>query len=338
VPASRVLVVDPAGPDPAVLDLAAQVLSSGGLVAFATETVYGLGAIATQPAAVARIFAVKGRPAVNPLIVHVAGCEQARLCAWEWPERAARLAARFWPGPLTLVVRRTAVIPDLVTAGKDTVALRAPASAVARGLIERVRQPIAAPSANRSNRLSPTRAEHVLADLDGRIDLVIDSGPTTLGLESTVLDLTGELPRLLRPGPISRSKLEEALGGSRVLEEAPGASPAHPTSPGQMPVHYAPQTPAYYARSRGELGTLALPEGTSLIVFGEQAGEIPQTVANQFVLESPESASRALYDVLHRCDALAGEAIVVVLPPEEPQWHAVRDRLIRACRPLSEKT
>ena len=209
--ASRVLVVDFADPDPALLDLAAQVLLSGGLAAFATETVYGLGAIATQPAAVARIFAVKGRPAFNPLIVHVADIEQARQCAREWPEQAQRLAAQFWPGPLTLVLRRTAVIPDLVTAGKDTVALRAPAGAVARGLIERVRQPVAAPSANRSNAISPTRAEHVLADLDGQIDVVIDSGPTTLGLESTVLDLTGEFPRLLRPGPISRSDLELAL-------------------------------------------------------------------------------------------------------------------------------
>jgi L-threonylcarbamoyladenylate synthase len=269
--------------------------------------------------------------------VHVRDISQARQCAGEWPEEAQRLAARFWPGPLTLVVPRAAIIPDLVTAGKDTVALRVPSGAVARNLIERVGQPVAAPSANRSNRISPTRAEHVWADFEGQIDLLIDSGPTTLGLESTVLDLTGEIPRLLRPGPISRSELVQALGGARVLDQAPGESPALPNSPGQMPVHYAPRTPAFYVGSRQELAKLALPEDASLIVIGEQAGAIALTLANQYVLESPESASRALYDVLHRCDALVTAAIVVVLPPDEPEWQAVRDRLMRACRPLSER-
>lgn len=337
LPASRVIVVDPARPDPAALDLAAGILKNGGLVAFATETVYGLGGIATQPAAVARIFAVKGRPAINPVIVHVSGIREARECASAWPDDAQRLAARFWPGPLTLVLHRTAIIPDLVTAGKDTVALRAPAGAVARGLIERVGLPVAAPSANRSNRISPTRAEHVLADLDGELDLLIDSGPTTLGLESTVLDLTGPLPRLLRPGPISKLELEQALGGHPVLEQTAAETEASPASPGQMPVHYAPRTPAFYVRSRQELARFTLPEDTALILIGAQARAIKRTVADQFVLESPESAARALYDVLHRCDALAKKAIVVVLPPEKPEWHAVRDRLLRACRPLAER-
>ena len=184
----------------------------GGLVAFATETVYGLGAIATLPEAVSRIFAAKERPAINPVIVHVAGVAQAGHCVAEWPATAQTLAERFWPGPLTLVLNRSAIIPDQVTAGNDTVGVRAPAGKVARGLIERTGQPIAAPSANRSNRISPTRAEHVLADLDGRIDLIIDSGPTALGLESTVLDLTTSTPRLLRPGPISIEELEAVLG------------------------------------------------------------------------------------------------------------------------------
>ena len=333
LPASRVLVVDPADPDPAALDLAAQILKNGGLVAFATETVYGLGAIVTQPEAVARIFAAKGRPAVNPLIVHVTGIAQARDCAQDWPERAERLASRFWPGPLTLVVVRTPQIPDLVTAGRETVGLRAPAGLVARGLIERVGQPIAAPSANRSNRVSPTLAEHVIADLDGEIDLIIDSGPTAVGLESTVLDLTGDVPRVLRPGPISRPELEAALDEQAVFEEAARASVLLPASPGQMPIHYAPRTPAYHVGSLEELAGFDT-KGFALIVIGDHPIAATHSAPLQFVLESPEIASRALYDVLHRCDALGKAAIVAVLPEDLPEWRAVRDRLMRACRPL----
>jgi L-threonylcarbamoyladenylate synthase len=333
-PASRVLLVDPADPDPAALELAAQIMMSGGLVAFATETVYGLGAVVSQPKAIARIFAAKGRPAINPLIVHVTGITQARECARNWPERAERLASRFWPGPLTLVVSRTPRIPDLVTAGRETVALRAPAGLVARGLIERVGEPIAAPSANRSNRISPTKAEHVVADLGGQIDLVIDSGPTAVGLESTVLDLTGDAPRVLRPGPISVPDLEAALGGERVFEQAPGASVRVPASPGQMPVHYAPRTPAFHVSSIEELAGFDT-RNCAVIVIGEHRVLGQLAAPEQFVLETPEVASRALYDVLHQCDGLAKAAIVAVLPPDLPEWRAVRDRVMRACRPLS---
>jgi L-threonylcarbamoyladenylate synthase len=337
LPETRVIAVDSMHPDPVALDLAAQVLTGGGLVAFATETVYGLGAIATRPAAVARIFAVKGRPAVNPLIVHVAGIPEARVCTTDWPADAQRLAERFWPGPLTLVLPRHALIPDVVTAGLPTVALRSPRGAVARGLIERVGQPIAAPSANASNRISATRAEHVLADLGNQIEFVLDSGPTTVGLESTVLDLTGLSPRILRPGPITRAELEQALAGRAVLDQAPREHAALPMSPGQMPVHYAPRTPAYHARSLDELGGLANPEALALIVIGEHSSTGVLAGSADFVLDTPESATKALYDVLHRCDALARAAIVVVLPPDLPEWRAVRDRLMRACRPLSER-
>jgi L-threonylcarbamoyladenylate synthase len=332
-PATRVVVVDPADPDPTALDRAAKIMRSGGLVAFATETVYGLGAIATQPAAVARIFTAKGRPSVNPLIVHVTGIEQARECALHWPESADRLASRYWPGPLTLVLNRSPLIPDLVTAGRATVGLRAPRGLVSRGLIGRVRQPIAAPSANRSNRISPTSAEHVLADLDGLIEMLIDSGPTTIGIESSVLDLTGQIPRVLRPGPISRPELEAALGGQPVLEGAEGTSVLEPSSPGQMPVHYAPRTPTYHVSSLEELAGSNAHE-FALIVLGEHNRAATHLQADQFRLESPENASRALYDVLHRCDALAKEAIVAVLPPDLPEWRAIRDRVIRASRPL----
>ncbi|MGP0068958.1 MAG: L-threonylcarbamoyladenylate synthase, partial [Isosphaeraceae bacterium] len=165
---TTVLVVDPDEPDPFALEEAARVLRRGGLVAFATETVYGLGAVATDERAVARIYEAKGRPAINPVIVHVVDLDQARRCTTTWPDAAEHLAARFWPGPLTLVLNRAPSIPDIVSAGKPTVGLRMPASPVALGLIARTGEPVAAPSANRSNRLSPTRAEHVLADLDGR--------------------------------------------------------------------------------------------------------------------------------------------------------------------------
>jgi L-threonylcarbamoyladenylate synthase len=309
-------------------------LRRGGLVAFATETVYGLGAIATDEAAVARIFVVKGRPAFNPVIVHVAGIDQAQDCVEGWPEAADDLARQFWPGPLTLVLNRSRLIVDLVSAGRPTVAVRAPAGKVARGLIDQTGLPIAAPSANRSNRLSPTRAEHVLADLDGLIDLVVDSGPTDVGLESTVLDLTGASPRLLRPGPISKWELESVLGGRAVVRPAAGESAERPSSPGQMPVHYAPRTPSYRVASSAELGRIPDLANLAVVVIGEHPGVLEIPAAQEFRLRSPEAASRLLYDVLHRCDALGLRSIIVVMPPDRPEWQAVRDRLLRATRPL----
>jgi L-threonylcarbamoyladenylate synthase len=335
--ATRVIVVDPDRPDPIALDTAAGVLRGGGLVAFATETVYGLGGIATDRAAVSRIFAAKGRPAKNPVIVHVAGIAQACECVAEWPAEAQRLAERFWPGPLTLVLYRSAIIPDLVTAGGDNVAVRAPAAKVALGLIERSGQPIAAPSANRSNRLSPTRARHVLADLDGRIDLLIDSGPTALGLESTVLDLTTPAPRLLRPGPIATKQLEEALEGRHVVELDSSESSDRPSSPGQMPIHYAPRTPSFRADTCAELSGMGHRESMAVVVIGEHPTPSLARLAPQFVLETPEKASRLLYEILHQCDLLGIGSIVVLMPPDLPEWRAVRDRLMRATRPLAER-
>ncbi len=333
--ATPVIVVDPDQPDPTALDTAAEILRQGGLVAFATETVYGLGAIATRPQAVSRIFAAKERPARNPVIVHVAGTAQARDCVGEWPATAQSLAGRFWPGPLTLVLTRSRIIPDQVTAGHDTVGVRAPAGNVARGLIERTGQPIAAPSANRANRISPTRAEHVLADLDGRIDLIIDSGPTALGLESTILDLTTLAPRLLRPGPISKRQLEAALGES-VMEPVSRESTDRLSSPGQMPVHYAPLTQSFRINSFGELGKMGYRENMALVVIGEHAPFSLSGFAASYVLATREEASRQLYDVLHRCDLLGVRSIIVLMPRDEPEWRAVRDRLLRATRTVDE--
>ncbi len=334
---TRILAVDAEIPDPAAIDEAARVLNSGGLVAFATETVYGLGAVATDPEAVARIFAAKGRPSINPLIVHVDDVDRARACVSEWPAIADQLAAQFWPGPLTMVLPRSFAIPDVVTAGLPTVGVRCPALLVARNLIARCDRPLAAPSANRSNRLSPTRAEHVLADLDGRIDLILNSGPTSVGLESTVLDLSTDPPRLLRPGPIDAERLSEALGGHAPILPSTDSSTDRPSSPGQMPVHYAPRTPAYRVDSAEEYRDRPDLAGWAIIQFGPEPIEPDARTARQICLDSPERAAHRLYDVLHILDHLQPPGIVVVMPPDRPEWRAVRDRLLRATRPIAER-
>jgi L-threonylcarbamoyladenylate synthase len=208
----EILRVDPYTPAADAIAHAAHVLQEGGLVAFPTETVYGLGANALDPAAVAKIFAAKGRPATNPIIVHIATIDEASALAGAWPDVAQQLADRFWPGPLTLVLPKQAHVPDLVTAGGATVALRMPAHPVALALLRACGFPLAAPSANRSSELSPTLPEHVLRGLADRIDLLLDAGPTSGGLESTVLDLTTQPPRLLRPGLVTIAELEALLG------------------------------------------------------------------------------------------------------------------------------
>ncbi|HMF19354.1 MAG TPA: L-threonylcarbamoyladenylate synthase, partial [Gemmataceae bacterium] len=234
---TQVLLVDSDHPDSDAIARAAEILRNGGLVAFPTETVYGLGANALDPAAVARIFQAKGRPPQNPLIVHVAKLETTANLAADWPEKATELAERFWPGPLTLVVRKRACVPDAVTAGGDTVALRVPSHPVALALLKAANIPIAAPSANRSTLLSPTRAEHVLHGLEGRIDLLLDAGPTPGGLESTVLDVTTNPPRLLRPGLISPAELGAVIGPI-IQKESPNPGDTL-RSPGMLGRHYA---------------------------------------------------------------------------------------------------
>jgi len=332
---TRIVIVNPESPDPDVLDQAAAIMLRGGLVAFATETVYGLGAVATDPDSVARIFAAKGRPALNPLIVHVAGIAQARECTAAWPGTAEVLARRFWPGPLSLVLYRSGAIPDLVTAGRDTVAVRAPSGKVVQGLIERLGKPIAAPSANLTNRVTSTRAEHVLADLAGRVDLILDSGPTKIGLESTVLDLTTSPPRVLRPGPIGRMELEAALAGAQVQANELNERPERPVSPGQMAVHYAPRAAAFRVEHQ-EVLPEPMSENVTVILLGEPRELAGIRAHRLFHLETPETAARLLYDVLHQCDALGVESILVVMPPDQADWQAIRDRLLRATRPLGK--
>src|SRR4051794_21935732 len=219
---AAVLNVDPANPDPEVIRRAAELIRAGRLVAFPTETVYGLGANALDAAAVARVFQAKGRPPTNPLIVHLDGVDQIAQVAAGWPKVAVRLAERFWPGPLTLVLPKRPEVPDVVTAGGPTVAVRVPAHPVAQALLRAAGVPVAAPSANRSTELSPTTAAHVLRGLDGRIELILDGGPTPGGIESTVVDVTASPLRLLRPGLVTPAELEAVVGP--VARGEPGAS------------------------------------------------------------------------------------------------------------------
>ena len=233
--------MDAGHPGPQLLAHAASVIRRGGLVAFPTETVYGLGANALDAAAVARIFAAKGRPSFNPLIVHVPAVAQAQELVTDWPEVAEQLARAFWPGPLTLVLGKRDVVPDIVTAGLANVAVRVPSHPIALALLRAARRPIAAPSANRYTRLSPTTAAHVAASLGDAVDLVIDGGPTTVGIESTVVDVTGPVPRLLRPGMLGLDALRAVVGEVAPPVAAPAVDDEAPRpSPGMTARHYAP--------------------------------------------------------------------------------------------------
>ncbi len=330
---TEVLPIDAVYPDAGAVARAAAVLRGGGLVAFPTETVYGLGASALDAAAVARIFAAKGRPSNNPLIVHVADAEDVARVAAAWPAAAARLAECFWPGPLTLVLPRRYDVPDVVTAGGPTVAVRVPAHAVARALIRAAGVPIAAPSANRSGYISPTRAEHVLHGLAGRIDLVLDAGPVPGGIESTVLDLTNDPPRLLRPGLVSPAEIEAIVGpiARPVLKEAPPAGPL--LSPGMLSRHYAPRTPLELAEDDGaarveELRRAGLRVGW--LTFDER--EVAGVTGMAMPRDAVGYAAR-LYAALHALDGAGLDRIIVARPPESEEWLAVRDRLRRAAAP-----
>jgi L-threonylcarbamoyladenylate synthase len=285
-------------------------IRSGRLVAFPTETVYGLGANALDAAAVERIFSAKGRPRTSPLIVHVASLEMAREFAARWPEAAGTLARRYWPGPLTLVLPKRAAIPDVVTAGLPTVGLRMPAHPMALALIRAAGVPIAAPSANRFTELSPTTAEHIGSEL---ADYVLDGGSARVGIESTVLSLAGPegAPVLLRPGVIPLPEIEGWIGHVETAD-APTAG-AH-ASPGMHLRHYRPRTPLYLLRPADEP-----PTGRGALL--RTGREMPA---------DPLAYAAALYEMLHRLDTQGFDWIAVERPPDTPEWAGVLDRLLRA--------
>ncbi|MDX2288983.1 MAG: L-threonylcarbamoyladenylate synthase [Hyphomicrobiaceae bacterium] len=300
-------------------------LRAGGLVAFPTETVYGLGADATNGRAVAAIYTAKGRPRFNPLIVHVADLDSARALAVFCP-RAERIAAAFWPGAVTLVLpRRTeATVADLVTAGLETIAVRVPAHRLALALLAATGRPLAAPSANRSGRISPTTAAHVASDLGERVDVILDGGPCAIGVESAIVDLSGDRPALLRPGGIAGGAIETVLGER--LDRMVKVDPQRPVAPGQLESHYAPA-----ARVRLQ-ASVAFP-GEGLLAFGSDEPAHGGPVVNLSPGGDLAEAAANLFGALRRLDATGVAGIAVVAIPSEGLGEAINDRLLRAAAP-----
>ncbi len=322
--APKIINVDPAAFDQADLQPAVDKILAGELVAFPTETVYGLGANALDGDAVRHIYQVKGRPPGNPLIVHVSSIEQAKSVTSEWPEVAQQMAEQFWPGPLTMVLPKADSVPDIVTAGLDTVAVRFPAHPIARALIEMAGTPLAAPSANRYTGISPTTAQHVIRSLGDQLDMVIDGGPTDVGLESTVVSLVGP-PHVLRPGMVDLDDLSEVAAvephNDRLYVEDEAAA-----SPGMARKHYAPS-----ARVVITSPSMRQVLNTKLVGILRLAGGPP--ILDAFVIDmpsDPDGYARQLYDALHRCDEQGCEYIVIEPPPKNTRWDAIWNRIRRA--------
>jgi L-threonylcarbamoyladenylate synthase len=318
--------------DTKAAETAAQTLRRGGLVAFPTETVYGLGADATQSEAIVRLYQAKGRPSFNPLIAHVADLAAARSIA-RFDAGSLKLAQAFWPGPLTLVLPKTAdcAVTDLATAGLDTVAVRVPAHPVAQAILRALGRPVAAPSANLSGHVSPTTAAHVLSDLDGRIDLIVDGGPVEVGVESTIIGCL-DAPMMLRPGGLPRSAIERVLG--QLLTDAGEAAPPegtdgpHPLAPGMLASHYAP-------RAKVRLNATDLHTGEALLAFG--APTISRVGPTEVLNLSPRGdlveAAANLFGHLRALDRTGARAIAVMPIPNEGLGEAINDRLRRAAVP-----
>jgi L-threonylcarbamoyladenylate synthase len=308
---------------PGAAQAAAECLARGGLVAFPTETVYGLGADATDGQAVARLYDAKGRPAFNPLIAHVADLDAARQLA-VFNADAERLAETFWPGPLTLVLPRTVTCPvsDLATAGLDSIGIRVPDHALARAILRAFGKPIVAPSANVSGHVSPTTAAHVFEDLDGKVDLIVDGGPTPLGIESTIVSCL-DAPTLLRPGGLSRTQIEAVLGHS--LTQAVESADETPLAPGMLLRHYAPRT-------RLRLDAASVEPGEVLLAFGTP---LPGAAAALNLSEKGDLAEAAanLFGHLRHLDTMRAPSICVMRIPSEGLGEAINDRLRRAAAP-----
>jgi len=316
----------------AAIKRAADLLRAGDVVVLPTETVYGLAANALNPAAVAKIFAIKGRPAYNPIIVHVAGWDLARHCASRWPDAATRLGRAFWPGPLTMVLPRASMIPDLVAAGGPTVGIRWPSHPFVQAVIRECGFPLAAPSANLSSGISPTNAEHVLRSLGGSLPLIVDGGQSAVGIESTVIDLSEAGARVLRPGMIHEESLAAALGE----EVMRGSKGAHLRSPGLLPKHYSPRAKVAVLswESNEELLRRAAHAGIDparavVIAYGCLPASAKWASVN-LIPHDAEAYARALYAEWHRCDEEGARWIVMEAVPNTPEWRGIADRLRRA--------
>lgn len=320
----------------AAVKRAAELLCAGQLVALPTETVYGLAANALDPVAVARIFEAKGRPSTNPIIVHVASLDMARRCVTRWPGEADQLARAFWPGPLTLVLERAAIIPNIVTAGGTTVGVRWPSHPFIQAVIQACGFPLAAPSANPSNEISPTTAQHVLQSLGHRIPLVVDGGPSHVGVESTVLDLMSSPPRLLRPGMIHADALMPILNVVQASCLIPSSKVLR--SPGMLKRHYAPKARLLILQWRDEADLKAQIQATGSSSSMATCHIIAHTtipMSREFgrvsvVSRDPTAYARVIYAELHQSDTSGASVIVVEAPPSGEPWRAVADRLTRA--------
>ena len=318
----------------AAVQRAAELLRASEVVALPTETVYGLAANALDADAVAKIYEIKGRPAHNPIIVHVADAEMAQRCVTAWPASAAQLAKSFWPGPLTMVLPRTKNIPDIVTAGGDTVGVRWPSHPFIQAVIRECRFPLAAPSANPSNQISPTNAQHVAKNLAGKIKLVVDGGQSQVGIESTVVDLTANPPRVLRPGMIHEESLLAVL--DNLKSEISNLKSATLRSPGLLAKHYSPKAKLLLlhwrdtADLRQQLSTFNFQLCHAHVIAHTRIPSDSGFASVSVIPHDAEAFARAIYAELHRCDEADAELIVVEALPETAAWHAIADRLRRA--------
>ena len=316
----------------AAVQRAAQLLRAGEVLALPTETVYGLAANAFDAAAVAKIYEVKGRPPHNPIIVHVADAELARRCVTHWPAVATDLAKAFWPGPLTVVLPKSADVPDIVTGGGSTVGVRWPSHPFIQAVIRQCGFPLAAPSANLANQVSPTNAAHVGKQLDGKIPLIVDGGQAQVGIESTVVDLTTDPPTVLRPGMIHEESLV-AVTGELVSHRKKALPGAALRSPGQLAKHYAPKARLLVLRwnDMAELRARIPDHGARVHVIAHTRIPAAEGFAGVSVIpHDAEAFARAIYAELHRCDEAGAELIVVEALPDSIEWRAISDRLNRA--------
>ena len=313
---------------------AAELLRAGGIIALPTETVYGLAANALDEKAVSKIFRIKGRPANNPIIVHVANIEMAKRCVVKWPTIADKLAKSFWPGPLTLVLPRANEIPDIVTAGGATVGIRWPSHPFIQAVIRECGFPLAAPSANLSSRVSPTNAGHVRKQLGGKIPLIVDGGQSQVGIESTVLDLTVSPPRILRPGMIHVKSLAAVCGP--IQNSKLKTKNLALRSPGLLEKHYSPKAKLLVlnwrddADLRSQLSTFNFHPSTCFIIAHTHLPSAEGFMLVSVIPHDAEAFARAIYAELHRCDEMGAKLIVVEAPPVAPEWSGIADRLRRA--------